>query len=59
MTLNLLYSSRQAAYLSGDFRFTYSDGHTDDDLSAQKLVPVIKFDWSALVSFSGIASGLP
>jgi hypothetical protein len=55
MTLSLLYSSRQAAYLTGDFRFTYSDGHPEDDLSAQKLVPVIKYDWSALVSFCGIA----
>jgi len=55
MTLNLMYSSRQAAYLTGDFRFTYSDGHSEDDLSAQKLVPVIKYDWSALVSFCGVA----
>ena len=55
MTLNLMYSSRQAAYLTGDFRYTYSDGRSEDDLSAQKLVPVIKYDWYALVSFCGVA----
>lgn len=55
MTLNMMLTSRHGVYLTGDFRLAYSDGHTEDDLLAQKLVPVVKFEWCALVAFCGIA----
>src|SRR5882762_8993985 len=57
MTLNLLFTSRHAIYLTGDFRFTYKDKGRPpvDDIFAQKLVPVIKAEWCALVSFCGVA----
>jgi hypothetical protein len=55
MTLNLMFASPQAAYLTGDFRFTYSYGGTCDDLGAQKLVPVVKYGLCALISFCGVA----
>lgn len=55
MTLNIMLTSRHAVYLTGDFRFLYSDGHCEDDLLAQKLVPVVKFEWCALVAFCGVA----
>ena len=56
MTLNLMLISRSAVYLSGDFRLTYAGGRWwSDRLNVQKLVPVFKFGWSALVSFTGVA----
>ncbi len=55
MTLNIMLTSRHAVYLTGDFRLTFPDGHSEDDLLAQKLVPVVKFEWCALVAFCGVA----
>jgi hypothetical protein len=55
MTLNLVLTSRHAAYLTGDFRLTYGSGRTVDDLLVQKIVPVVKLEWCALVSFCGVA----
>jgi hypothetical protein len=54
MTLNLLLTDRHAAYLTGDFRLKYRD-RVEDNLLVQKIVPVLKFDWCALVSFCGVA----
>lgn len=50
-----MLASRHAVFLTGDFRLTYSGGRTSDDLSTQKIIPVYKFEWCALVSFSGVA----
>ena len=55
MTLNLMLTSEYAVYLSGDFRLTYKTGSITDDYNTQKLIPVFKFGWGALVSFAGIA----
>ena len=55
MTLNIMLASRHAVYLTGDFRLTYASGRTEDDLFAQKIIPVIKFEWCAFVSFCGVA----
>jgi hypothetical protein len=56
MTLNLMLTSRSAVYLTGDFRLTYNPGgRTQDDLNVQKLVPIFRFGWTALVSFTGVA----
>ena len=45
-----------AVFLSGDFRLTYKVGKDwKDDFNVQKLIPVFKLGWSALISFSGIA----
>jgi hypothetical protein len=58
MTLNLMLTSRSAVYLSGVFfRLSYRrTGRTEDNLNTQKLVPVFKFGWSALVSYTGVAN---
>src|ERR1051325_8710842 len=55
MTLNVLFTSRHIAYASGDFRLTYGGGRFADDLNTQKIIPVCKFDWCALVTFCGLA----
>ena len=56
MTLNIMLSSRSAAYLSGDFRLTnLVGGGYSDDLRTQKIVPLIKYEWCALVAFTGVA----
>src|SRR3712207_824505 len=61
MTLNLMLTSRSAAYLSGDFRLSRLDRHgrptgwVTDDPRSQKLIPVIRRGWSALVTFTGVA----
>lgn len=60
MTLNIMLTSRAAVFLSGDFRLTTtlrgSPVQFTDDLDTQKLIPVFKFGWSALVAFTGIAT---
>ena len=56
MTLNLALVSDWGVFLSGDFRVSYPDGRRVDNLDIQKLVPVFKFGWSALVSVCGVAS---
>jgi hypothetical protein len=59
MTLNLMLTSREIVYLSGDFRVTtFECGRVinrEDDFSVQKIVPAIKRNWSALVAWAGIA----
>jgi hypothetical protein len=56
MTLNLLVASRQAVYLSGDFCLFYpNENKSITDVTVQKLIPVGRYDWNALVSFCGIA----
>ena len=55
MTLNIMLTSRSAVYLSGDFRLTYLGAGWSDDLNTQKIVPVIKYEWCALVAFTGVA----
>lgn len=59
MTLNLMLTSRSAVFLSGDFRLTWYAGKTvikrEDRLATQKIVPVIKRYWSALVGWTGVA----
>lgn len=55
MTLNLMLLTRHAVFLSGDFRLTLGDGTFEDDLEVQKIVPVLRDDWIALVAFCGVA----
>jgi len=55
MSLNLLLTSRHAAYLTGDFRLTFGPDRFQDNLLAQKIVPVLKFGWCGLISFCGVA----
>jgi hypothetical protein len=57
MTLNLMLTSRNAVYLSGDFRLTHCDtGEFTNNLDTQKLIPVIRFGWGALIAYTGIAN---
>ena len=57
MTLNLMLTSRNAVYLSGDFRLTQiNTGKFTDNLDTQKLIPVIRFGWGALIAYTGIAN---
>jgi hypothetical protein len=56
MTLNLMLTSRNAVYLTGDFRVTYSNGKFRDKRDTQKLIPVIRVGWGALIAYTGIAS---
>lgn len=59
MTLNLMLTSPSAGFLSGDFRISTMIGQKvvrhSDSFDTQKLIPVFKFHWSALVAFTGIA----
>ena len=51
-----MLASKHSVYLSGDFRLTYLRlGSIKDDLLIQKIVPVIKRDFGALVAFCGVA----
>lgn len=61
MTLNLMLTSKNAVYLSADFRLTsVSDGTAlPDNFDAQKLIPVVRPDWAALIAYVGIASAPP
>jgi len=61
MTLNLMLTSREAVYLSGDFRLTSIKDQTalPDSYDTQKLIPVIRRDWAALIGYMGIASAPP
>lgn len=54
MTLNLMLVSPKAVYLSGDFRLSSASGPLPDDMNTQKLVPIAKSGWTALISFAGI-----
>lgn len=61
MTLNLMLTSRDAVYLSGDFRLVALDRQAPlpDSYDTQKLIPVIRHEWSALVAYMGIQSAPP
>lgn len=61
MTLNLLLTSRDAVYLSADFRLTSTKDQAaiPDSYDTQKLIPVVRRDWSALIAYSGVASAPP
>jgi hypothetical protein len=61
MTLNLILTSRDAVYLSGDFRLTSlkDQAPLPDSYDTQKLIPVIRHDWAALIAYMGIASAPP
>jgi hypothetical protein len=56
MTLNIMLTSRTAVYLSGDFRLSTLDGKPiADNHDTQKLLPIFRRDWSALVAYTGLA----
>ena len=61
MTLNLMLTSRDAVYLSGDFRLVSIEDRLAlrDSYDTQKLIPVIRHGWAALVAYMGIASAPP
>ena len=61
MTLNLMLTSKEAVYLSADFRLTSIKEGTPlpDSYDTQKLIPVIRRDWSALIAYIGVASAPP
>lgn len=61
MTLNLMLTSREAVYLSADFRLVSVEDQTPlaDNYDTQKLIPVIRQEWSALIAYMGIASAPP
>jgi hypothetical protein len=61
MTLNLILTSKDAVYLSADFRLTSTTDHAalPDSYDTQKLIPVIRKGWSALIAYMGIASAPP
>lgn len=61
MTLNLMLTSRDAVYLSGDFRLVSVEDQAPlpDSYDTQKLIPVIRQEWSALIAYMGIASAPP
>jgi hypothetical protein len=61
MTLNLLLTCKDAVYLSGDFRLTaiHDQSALPDSYDTQKVIPVIRRDWAALVAYAGLASAPP
>jgi hypothetical protein len=60
MTLNLMATSRYGVYLSADFRLTHlGTNNFTDNYNTQKLIPVIRFGWGALVAFTGVAAAPP
>src|SRR5215471_13068644 len=61
MTLNLMLTSKDAVYLSGDFRLTsiQDQAALPDSYNTQKLIPVIRRDWAALIAYMGVASAPP
>jgi hypothetical protein len=61
MTLNLMLTSPDAVYLSGDFRLISVEDQAPlpDSYDTQKLIPVIRQEWSALIAYMGIASAPP
>jgi hypothetical protein len=61
MTLNLVLTSKDAVYLSGDFRLTSIKDQTalPDSYDTQKLIPVIRHGWAALIGYMGVASAPP
>src|SRR5215470_5688751 len=61
MTLNLMLTCRDAVYLSGDFRLTSikDQAALPDSYDTQKLIPVIRRRWTALIAYMGVASAPP
>ena len=61
MTLNLMLTSKDAVYLSGDFRLTSIRdlAPIPDSYDTQKLIPVIRHAWTALIAYMGVASAPP
>jgi hypothetical protein len=61
MTLNLMLTSKEAVYLSADFRLTSVQHGTalPDNYDTQKLIPMIRHDWAALIAYMGVASAPP
>jgi len=61
MTLNLILTSKDAVYLSGDFRLTSikEQAALPDSYDTQKLIPVIRQGWAALIAYMGVASAPP
>src|SRR5215510_3413428 len=61
MTLNLMLTSKDAVYLSGDFRLTsiQDQAPLPDSYDTQKLIPVIRHGWAALIAYMGVASAPP
>jgi hypothetical protein len=61
MTLNLMLTSKDAVYLSGDFRLTSikDQAALPDSYDTQKLIPVIRRGWAALIGYMGVASAPP
>jgi hypothetical protein len=61
MTLNLMLTSKHAVYLSGDFRITSTQDQAalPDSYDTQKLIPVIRRGWAALIAYTGVASAPP
>ena len=61
MTLNLMLTSKSAVYLSADFRLVSLETQAPlpDSYDTQKLIPVIRRGWTALVAYMGIASAPP
>ena len=61
MTLNLILTSKDAVYLSGDFRLMSipDQAALPDSYDTQKLIPVIRPGWAALIAYMGIASAPP
>ena len=56
-----MLTSKDAVYLSADFRLTsVKDGEPlPDSYDTQKLIPVIRRDWAALIACMGVASAPP
>src|SRR6476659_2571835 len=61
MTLNLMLTSKDAVYLSGDFRLTSikDQAALPDSYDTPKLIPVIRRGWAALIAYMGVASAPP
>ena len=61
MTFNMMLASKDAVYLSGDFRLTslIDQSALPDSYDTQKVVPVIRYGWAALVGYMGVASAPP
>jgi hypothetical protein len=61
MTLNLMLTSKDAVYISGDFRLTSvtDQAALPDSYHTQKVIPLIRRGWSALIAYMGIANAPP
>jgi hypothetical protein len=61
LTLNLILTSKDAVFLSGDFRLTSikDQAALPDSYDTQKLIPVIRHGWAAMIAYMGVASAPP